>query len=117
MPLSNKQFWKEMHFMSVIAKTSKILTNSDGVVLEDVLHFSNWLPDFLIRLLFLCFYPISSTNLLSSSIAIDQGNFWGSNSFWDQTTIGYNSRKKPIEKCLQVCRVAFSMAIAHRTNY
>jgi hypothetical protein len=56
------------------------------VVLEDVLHFSNWLLDFLISLLFLCFYPISSTSLLSNNIPVDQRSFWGSNNFWDQTT-------------------------------
>jgi hypothetical protein len=82
MPFSKKQFWKEVHCMFMIAKTSKILTNSSGVVFKDVFHFINWLPDFLVHLLFLCFYPISFT--ISNNIPVDQGSFWGSNNYWLQ---------------------------------
>jgi len=67
--------------MFVIKKTSKILTSSSGVILEDVLHFINWLLDFLVHFLFFCFYPISPTSLLCNNIPIDQRSFWGSSSF------------------------------------
>ncbi len=39
--------------MFVTAKTSKILTNSNGVVLEYVLHLIDWLLDLLVHFLFL----------------------------------------------------------------
>jgi hypothetical protein len=39
--------------MSVNAKTSKISTNSNGVVLEDVPHLIDWLLDLLVHFLFL----------------------------------------------------------------
>jgi hypothetical protein len=57
--------------MFVTTKTSKILANSDGVVLEDVFHLIDWLPNFLIHFLFIYFYPISSISLLSNSILVD----------------------------------------------
>jgi hypothetical protein len=68
--------------MFTIVKTSKILTNLIGAVFEDVFYFINWLPDFLVHFLFLCFYPTSSTNLFSNSILVNQGSFWGSKTYW-----------------------------------
>jgi hypothetical protein len=57
--------------MSMIAKANKILTSSNGVVLENMLHLINWLFDFMVHFLFFCFYPISSTSLLSNNILVD----------------------------------------------
>jgi hypothetical protein len=56
----------------MIAKANKILTSSSGAVLENMLHLINWLFDFMVHFLFLCFYPISSTSLLSNNILVDQ---------------------------------------------
>lgn len=84
MPLSKKQLWKEVHYMSMTTKISKILTNFDGAILENVPHLTDWLHDFLVCFLFICFYPISSTSLLSNNIPVDQWSFWGSNNYWLQ---------------------------------
>ncbi len=84
MPLSKKQFQKEVYWMFMTTKTSKILISSSGAILEDVLHLIDWPPNFLVRFLFFCFYPISSTSLLSNNIPTNQGSFWGSSNCWLQ---------------------------------
>ncbi len=51
--------------MYVTTKTSKILIDSNGVVLEDVPHLTDWLHDLPIHLLFLL--PLPNFHILYDS--------------------------------------------------
>ncbi len=97
--------------MFVITKTSKILTNSDDAILEYVLYL---LINYLIfQFIYCLFISTPSPPLACFPVTFQLIK----DPFGDQVVVGDNSRKKPIEKCLQLCKIPLDLTIACRASF